>query len=251
MTTTQQPPGRLQYGDGHFTTLRVQAGQPCNWPAHRARLQEACARLAMPSPDWPTLEQAVAEKAQQQQQGGLKVLLWRGTAGRGYRPAKTATLCMHVTAFAEPEHYQQWRRAGITLEPSPIALGHNPLLAGLKHCNRLEQVLAADALSADEAAVCDFQGHLVSAVSGNLFWVKAGQLFTPSLQWCGVHGTLRAWILAHADVQRVNAGIEVLDDADEIFITNALLGVVSVARYRQRQFGETIMADELRRALPW
>ncbi|WKE67387.1 aminodeoxychorismate lyase [Gallaecimonas kandeliae] len=229
-------PSRLQYGDGHFTTLRVHQGAPLDWPAHLDRLQEGCGRLHLAPVDWPALTQAVTNQAKALGEGGIKVLLVRAQGGRGYAPNEGDTE-VWLSHFALPAHYPAWREQGIRLGLSPVTLGTSPMLAGLKHCNRLEQVLAAQALKTldcDEAVLLDGQGMLVSVTSANLFWAKGGRLYTPKLDGSGVLGTMRARVMAEADVHIIKAPFEVLLDADEIFITNALMGLVPVRELEGR-----------------
>ncbi|WP_115718622.1 aminodeoxychorismate lyase [Gallaecimonas mangrovi] len=231
-------PSRLQYGDGHFTTVKVTQGAAVNWAAHKARLDEACARLAMAPIDWQTLAPAVFAKAKALGEGGLKILVARAAGGRGYKPAAGAN-AVWLSDFQEPAHYPLWREQGIALSLLPVTLGSSPLLAGLKHCNRLEQVLAAqslEALSADEGVLLDEQGQLVSAVSANIFWFEGDKLFTPRLERCGVAGTLRALVIDKAEVNKVTADFSRLLAADEIFITNALMGIVPVRQLEARTF---------------
>ncbi|WP_417356539.1 aminodeoxychorismate lyase [Gallaecimonas pentaromativorans] len=240
MLSLEPYPSRLQYGDGHFTTVRVSAGLPVNWQAHQYRLDEACARLAMAPIDWQALTPAVMAEAKLQGQGGLKILVARAPGGRGYKPGPGENH-IWLSRFAEPAHYPQWRQAGISLAQLPITLGSSPLLAGLKHCNRLEQVLAAQALSelnCDDGILLDESGHVVSAISANVFWFNDGKLHTPSLDKAGVQGTLRAQIINSTPVLVGCWGIDALLAADEVFITNALMGIVPVRRLEQRHFGD-------------
>ncbi|WP_341504064.1 aminodeoxychorismate lyase [Gallaecimonas sp. GXIMD4217] len=227
----------LNYGDGHFTTLKVSGGKPLHWPRHLARLQEGCARLAMAPLNWQQLSDEVAELARKQGQGGIKVLVSRGRGGRGYRPDAAMASHYWLKAFDGPAHYPQWQQQGIRVDILPVRLGHQPLLAGLKHCNRLEQVLASQCLESlrlDEGICLDQAGMLRSAVSANLFWSKGGRLFTPGLILAGVAGIMRDLVMAQRPVDQVDAGPEALAEADEIFLTNALMGVVPIRQLADR-----------------
>lgn len=251
MLSLESYPDRLQYGDGHFTTLAVRGGAPQNWPAHRSRLEEACARLAMSPPDWQSLEDAVMKAAAQRGQGGVKVLVARAAGGRGYRPAEGPSQ-VWVSHFAEPAHYPLWRSQGISLALLPVILGTSPMLAGLKHCSRLEQVLAAEALArvgSDEGVLLDDDGFVVSAVSANLFWFKGAVLHTPNLARSGVSGTQRAMVMAAQPAQVVQAPLTALDEADEIFLCNALMGVVPVHTFGTRRLAAPRLTLQLRDSL--
>ncbi len=237
MTTAYQDDRLLNYGDGHFTTLKVAGGRPRLWPAHLARLQDACARLAMAPLAWDELSRQVAELAQSQGQGGIKVLVSRGRGGRGYKPGAELASHYWLKAFDAPGHYRHWRQDGVDVDILPVRLGQQPLLAGLKHCNRLEQVLAAqclESLKLDEGLCLDAAGRLRCAVSANLYWSKAGRLFTPRLTETGVRGIIRGWLMTRTRVTEVDLGPEALADADEILLSNALMGLVPVRRLGKR-----------------
>ncbi|NAZ94680.1 aminodeoxychorismate lyase, partial [Vibrio toranzoniae] len=128
----------LQFGDGCFTTARVVNGQICWLPMDIQRLQQGAERLLLPTIDWSLLQQEMTELAHQSAQGVVKVILTRGSGGRGY----SGVGCEHPTRILSlsdyPAHYSLWCEQGITLALSPIPLAQNPLLAGIKHLNRLE-----------------------------------------------------------------------------------------------------------------
>ncbi len=135
-------------------------------------------------------------------------------------------------------------KQGVKLCRVNTALGINPALAGLKHLNRLEQVLIKaelEAKEADEALVLDTAGLLVECCAANLFWRKGKQLFTPDLSGCGVAGVARQRLLRLAErlgyrVAQVRAAPETLDRADEVLISNALLPLLPVRQIEFRHY---------------
>ncbi len=156
-----------QFGDGCFTTARILEGDVCLLDAHLRRLQDACQTLLIPFTQWEILEHEMRQLASGKTSGVLKVIISRGSGGRGYSGAA----CQHPTRIlsvsAYPAHYARWREEGVTLTLSPVRLGRNPMLAGLKHLNRLEQVLIRTHLEqtdADEALVLTAKGSLRNAV---------------------------------------------------------------------------------------
>lgn len=156
-----------QFGDGCFTTARVIDGKVSLLSAHIQRLQDACQRLMISCDFWPQLELEMKTLAAEQQNGVLKVVISRGSGGRGYSILNSgpATRILSVTVY--PAHYDRLRNEGMTLALSPVRLGRNPHLAGIKHLNRLEQVLIRSHLeqtNADEALVLDSEGWLRNAV---------------------------------------------------------------------------------------
>ena len=153
----------VQFGDGCFTTARIQHGQVALLDAHLQRLQTTCEKLRIPFDDWLTLSDEMQRLARPHAQGVLKVVLTRGVGGRGYSTAGCTSPTRILSVSSLPAHYARWREEGITLTRSPVTLGRNPWLAGLKHLNRLEQVLIRSHLEqtdADEALVLDSDGGL-------------------------------------------------------------------------------------------
>ncbi|MCK7315934.1 aminodeoxychorismate lyase [Enterobacter cloacae] len=230
-----------QFGDGCFTTARIVDGDVCLLDAHIRRLQTACETLLIPFTQWDTLRQEMRQLASEKRNGVLKAIISRGSGGRGYSGAS----CQHPTRIlsvsAYPAHYPRWRDEGVTLTLSPVRLGRNPMLAGIKHLNRLEQVLIRTHLeqtAADEALVLDSEGFITECCAANLFWRQGKTVFTPSLEQAGVNGIMRQFCLqqlARSDfyVVEVNAREEALQAADEIVICNALMPVIPVRAYGQ------------------
>ncbi|MDH0063427.1 aminodeoxychorismate lyase [Leclercia adecarboxylata] len=234
----------IQFGDGCFTTARIAAGQVCLLDAHLQRLQMACGKLLIPFVAWAELQREMVELARGNERGVLKVIISRGSGGRGYSAAN----CLHpariLSVSGYPAHYDGWRREGITLELSPVRLGRNPHLAGVKHLNRLEQVLIRTHLEqtdADEALVLDSEGVVTECCAANLFWRNGKDVFTPRLDQAGVNGLMRQFCLqqlAHSGyrVVEVHAREAVLAEADEMVVCNALMPVVPVRQYGSQRF---------------
>lgn len=229
----------LNYGDGLFETIRFVAGHAPLWRLHMARLRNGCRRLRLPPPDARTLEGEAARLA-----GGrdciIKLVVTRGD-GRGYAPGDGArrVLSRHPVP-AMPA--RAWRD-GVRLRWCRLRLSTQPLLAGLKHLNRLENVLARgewrDA-RIHEGLLCDQDGHVVCATTANLFIVRDGVLLTPRLDRCGVAGVARAWILRQArrrlPVVECDLDRDAVLMADEVFICNAVRGIVPVAGVGNRRY---------------
>jgi len=234
----------IQFGDGCFTTARIAAGQVCLLDAHLQRLLMACEKLLIPFVAWAELQREMVELARGNERGVLKVIISRGSGGRGYSAAN----CLHpvriLSVSGYPAHYDGWRREGITLELSPVQLGRNPHLAGVKHLNRLEQVLIRTHLEqtdADEALVLDSEGFVTECCAANLFWRNGKDVFTPRLDQAGVNGLMRQFCLqqlAHSGyrVVEVHAREAVLAEADEMVVCNALMPVVPVRQYGSQRF---------------
>jgi len=223
----------LHYGDGLFETMLLANGQVRFLGDHLQRLADGCARLALPMPDPDLLRGEIRQLAAAADQGVIKLLVTRGVGGRGYAPVEEMHATRIVALYAAP----QQARVAVTAGWCRVRLGRNALLAGMKHLNRLEQVLAQmeqTAAGVDEGLLLDTEGELISAISSNVFLVRNGTLLTPDLRFCGVRGIMRGQVIRAA----VELGIatceqplrpEHFEDADEVFITNAVRGVRSVA----------------------
>lgn len=233
-----------QFGDGCFTTARIAAGEVSLLQAHLCRLQRACERLMIPFTQWDRLKDEMRQLAAGKADGVLKVIISRGSGGRGYSGASCQHPVRILSTSPYPAHYARWRRDGITLALSPVRLGRNPLLAGIKHLNRLEQILIRAHLEqtdADEALVLDSEGVLTECCAANIFWRRGSDVFTPRLDQAGVDGIMRQFCLqqlAHSDFRahEVNATEEALFAADEVIICNALMPVVPVRACGQQRW---------------
>ena len=225
-----------QYGDGCFTTMAVIDGKISHWQQHLHRLQSAASALAINFSLWQELQQQVRALALATGHGVIKIIVSRGSGGRGYAPGKEQGNYL-LSVHEMPQHYASWRRQGVKLGHSSVQLAKQPLLAGIKHLNRLEQVLVKQSFDAevfDDVLVCDTDGMLVETSVANLFWRKGPCWFTPDLYFCGVEGVMRNLVLAHfakiaQPVQQVRSTIAALWQADEVFICNSLMGLVPVA----------------------
>ncbi|HUJ52160.1 MAG TPA: aminodeoxychorismate lyase [Steroidobacteraceae bacterium] len=224
----------LHYGDGLFETIACLGGQPRFLERHLARLGGGCARLRIPLGDTAELGREVCELAAGTARAIVKVLVTRGAAvTRGYAPSG----CEHATRitlrYAWPADDPLLAERGVRVRIATLRLGENPALAGLKHCNRLEQVLARAEWSdpdVSESLMFSSSAALVSGTMSNVFLVRDAALLTPRLDRCGVAGVMRAVVLAAAAAagiaaeERLLAG-DALAAADEIFLTSALIGI--------------------------
>ncbi|HLQ12176.1 MAG TPA: aminodeoxychorismate lyase [Steroidobacteraceae bacterium] len=230
----------LQYGDGLFETFRCEQGRVRWFERHLARLGAGCARLGIPRPDGEVLRREAESLVAGQARALVKLLLTRGVArARGYRPAgdeqATRILSVHPwPAAGRPEF-----RLGL----SPVPLACNPLLAGLKHLNRLEQVLAqqgAAASGVDEVLMCARSGQVISGSMSNLFVVQDETLLTPPLEEGGVAGVMRSLVLDLAPQRGIAVRVQPLSPkavalAPALFVTNVRLGVQAVHWYEGRR----------------
>ncbi|SQD05096.1 4-amino-4-deoxychorismate lyase [Escherichia coli] len=242
-----------QFGDGCFTTARVIDVKSVCYRRISSDYRMLGQRLMISCDFWPQLEQEMKTLAAEQQNGVLKVVISRGSGGRGYSTLNSgpATRILSVTAY--PAHYDRLRNEGMTLALSPVRLGRNPHLAGIKHLNRLEQVLIRSHLeqtNADEALVLDSEGWVTECCAANLFWRKGNVVYTPRLDQAGVNGIMRQFcirLLAQSSYQlvEVQASLEEALQADEMVICNALMPVMPVRACGDVSFSSATLYEYL------
>jgi 4-amino-4-deoxychorismate lyase len=245
----------LHYGDGLFETVAVVNGQPRLWVAHMARLQRGCEVLGLPVPDQQQLYDEALALCGAEKRAVLKIIYSRGSGGRGYRPPQQATPQRILFRYPWPDYSVQ--QQGIRLQLCWTPLACNPLLAGIKHLNRLEQVLARaewDDPDIHEGVMCDLVGQVKEGTMSNLFWVKKGILHTPDLSGCGVAGIMREQVMNLA----CELGMELviaettpqgLTEADEMFVTNSLIGIWPVLHFNGHDYPLGSVTQQLREAL--
>ena len=244
----------LAYGDGVFRTLRTEAGQPLWWAEHFAKLAADCAAMMLACPDEAALRAEVLQVAGRGQ-GVVKIMLTRGAGARGYAmPDESAPTCI-VIASALPQHARN--AEDIQARWCQLKLARQPRLAGIKHLNRLENVLARAEWNDPailEGLLCDDSGAVVSGVMSNVLWVKDDALFTPDLAQCGVAGVARKRLLCAAVRLGIRTHIgsflpDALLAADEVMICNSLLGVRRLARLENKTWSPAGWTSTLNAAL--
>lgn len=234
----------LNYGDGLFETTRVHRGTLPLWPRHLARLREGAERLGIALPAIDFLEARVAETVSGCDSGVLKLLLTRGDGGRGYAPPPDATptwlLSLHPLPASNP--------SGLRLRWCETRLASQPALAGIKHCNRLEQVLAraeVERAGCDEGLMRDAGGAAISATSANLLAFRDGRWQTPHVDACGVAGVLRGWLLGQGLLDLADLAPADVESAETVALCNAVRGILPVASLGARAWARHPALDEL------
>lgn len=230
----------LAYGDGLFETFRVARGRPLLLGRHLQRLYDSCQRLRL-AVQPQLLEAELQAFCEALGEGVAKLILTRGDGVRGYAFTADQPARRLLLASALPAYPAANAESGIELYACQTRLAEQPLLAGMKHLNRLEQVMARnewqDARFA-EGLMLDGFGRLVEGVFSNLFFLRDGVLCTPDLQRCGVRGVMRAELLDQAPaigvpVRTADFFVEDLQRAEEVFVCNSLYGVWPVRRLGQ------------------
>lgn len=227
----------LHYGDGFFETFTIDQHTPLCWFAHWQRIEKSCQRLQLPLPDESKLYHTALEKCQGIERGILKLIITRGEGGRGYQPPEKAKPNIIFLTYPWADYPPEYFNTGIHLTVCKTRLAEQPLLAGIKHLNRLEQVLARQELeqipTVQEGVMLNYSEELVECTMSNLFWRKGEYIYTPSLDKSGVAGVMRGLILTTLTTWNIpyKEGIYTLDrlqQADEIFVCNSVLGIWGV-----------------------
>ncbi|HZO21584.1 MAG TPA: aminodeoxychorismate lyase [Steroidobacteraceae bacterium] len=236
----------LHFGDGLFETIACRAGRPRFLSLHLERLMSGCKRLQIAFHDEAAVRSEVEELAHGSDRALVKVLVTRGSAvARGYGFTGREKATRITIRYAWPAEDSAPPHAGLKAGTLALRLGENPLLAGLKHCNRLEQVLArAECLNRglSEGILFSSSGRLVSGTMTNVFLVRGSTLQTPLLDVCGVAGVMRRIVLrqaASAGIEAHECALDLADlrAADEVFLTNARVGIWPV-----RELDEQVLA---------
>ena len=251
----------LHYGDGLFETIAVREGRLEFWQRHMARLEAGCRRLHIPPPEPEALLDDARKLFAPRVSGVLKIIITRGSGGRGYRLPEPQQPRRIVSAHPWPDYPDSLGREGIEARFCRTRLGTNPQLAGLKHLNRLEQVLARNewhAPGVHEGLMFNADGYLVEGVMSNLFLVHDGAITTPDLSNCGVAGIIRQVVLEIAQaldlLTNISSTVTTADvsRASELFVTNSLVGIwplrtVAGQHFRVGEMTRTIQAELERR----
>jgi 4-amino-4-deoxychorismate lyase len=227
----------FNYGDGFFTTILCQHKKLTCLDLHLKRLKHSADILQFGPLSWDKLTCSLIDVAQSMptnERYVVKVLISRGAGGRGYGTSGLSPF-IYITQADYPGFYDDWRENGIDVGVSEIQLGLNPLLGGIKHNNRLEQVMIKNALEDlpfDDVVVCDLNANVVECSASNLFWQSHDQWYTPIIDMAGVEGITKHYLIdkmtALAQTNQVKRTITSLYQAQGLFICNCLMGIVPV-----------------------
>ena len=244
----------LMYGDGVFRTLRVQAGYPLCWERHYRKLQADCAVLKIVCPAENLMRGELDQLIRAAENCIVKMIVTRGQSDRGYAlPAVVYPnrVLVSTALTSYPDHFFSY---GVKLQLCQTKLALQPLLAGIKHLNRLENVLArmewSDPAIA-EGLLCDMDGNVIEGTMSNLFMIKGHTLYTPELNRCGVAGVQRDRIIALApelglQVEAGNFDLAFLLEAEEVLLSNSLIGVWQVRQLADKTWEEGRMTHTFR-----
>ena len=223
----------VMYGDGVFRTMRMRGGKIACWPQQYGKLNADCQLLRILCPARTILEQDLLQIVRDEADCVVKIIVSRGEGGRGYRVPESISPNRMVLASPAPDYPRHFWREGIKLHVCEIRLCRQPRLAGIKHLNRLENVLARmewDDPDTPEGVLLDAEGWVVEGTLSNLFMRRGNRLATPDLSACGVAGLQRERILNYAaqldlTPEITSFSLPLLLGADEVFVCNSVIGV--------------------------
>jgi 4-amino-4-deoxychorismate lyase len=236
----------LAYGDGVFTTAKVLDGEVELLAAHIERLKRSCEALNISLPDMNTVTTELIAIAKRFELSVVKIIITAGDGGRGYSRQGCLTSNVIISFHAFPQHYTSMQEVGIHLGVSSLKLGISPLLSGIKHLNRLEQVLIrqeVDNRAEDDLLVLNYFDNIIESSAANIFWLQNKIWYTPQLNESGVKGLMRNYILQtcsnHYKIAIVKEKLSALNNIDAMFICNSVMGIVPVRQFENRKLSLT------------
>lgn len=226
----------FQYGDGIFETIAWRHNQAELWPLHMQRMRQACERLSLQMPDEKLWLDDI-KKLELGESAVIKLVLSRGISGRGYAYDDADKSSRITLGYAWPE-YPRKNQQGITACFCTTPVSINTALAGIKHLNRLDNVLARNEWRDENIAegfMLDHHQHVIEGTMSNVFCVLDDELYTPSLVRSGVNGVMRQRIVELAremeiPVNEIEISKQNFINVDSIFITNSLIGIWPVTK---------------------
>jgi 4-amino-4-deoxychorismate lyase len=247
----------LTYGDGVFRTLLVRAGHPLCWSRHYDKLHADCAQLGILCPPEAVLAAEMDKLIAETPDCVMKVIVTRGESQRGFAIPETMEPTRILMASPTTQYPANYLMDGVRLHLCSTRLAIQPLLAGIKHLNRLENVLARREWNNAEIAeglMLDMDGNAIEGTMSNLFILKGKTLYTPDLGRCGVAGVQRQRIMDLAGrlgmtVRVKNLPLARIYEADELVLCNSVIGVWQVRELAGKTWQTGKLAARLRSLL--
>lgn len=224
-----------RFGLGAFETISVKNGKGILLPYHLERVENALDTLEIPMP--ASLEEKVADHIRQMSVSGVHDVL-RVTVSQ-----KNTVWETRQNPYTKERYLQ-----GFSLMYSLVRRNETSPMTGIKSLNQGDNILqrrSAMRRGFDEAVFLNSKGELTEGTVSNLFFVSDQRLYTPAAK-CGLlAGTVRRWLLEKYDAKEMHILPEDLGAFQEMFVTNALLGIMPVSRLGSLIFPERTVTDDL------
>lgn len=241
----------VQFGDGLFETCLITDFKLVLAEQHFQRLEKGAQRLKIKPISRSVWLKDIAKAVSMANMADavVKIILSRGETSRGYGYDQTIEPTRIIIVSELPD-----LAPGYTLSLCSSGYATNQLLAEIKHCNCLEQILARHNLKTQECIMLDPQAQVISVSQGNIFAIKGGVLLTPRLDKCGIEGTRRQVIInlvrkLELSVEICSLSVAELLSCDEIFISNSIIGIKPVCQINEQLYTEHTVTNTLIDAL--
>lgn len=218
----------INYGDGLFETILLCHQKIALWDLHFKRLNEGLARLNLESIPKALIHTKILSLINDDNCYVIKLVVFRDGRKRGYgSQAKKVHFYITVNPFVEQQVSQ-------VLTVSSIQLSRQKNLAGLKHLNRLEQVLAAQKLNGcdySDAIMLNDKQHVIETISKNILLIKDQKIYTPKLNKCGVYGVALSWLQKQGyKLIRKKIEFKSMQKYDGLMVCNSIVGFTSISK---------------------
>ncbi|MDH5735909.1 MAG: aminodeoxychorismate lyase, partial [Gammaproteobacteria bacterium] len=235
----------FQYGDGVFETIACKNNKLIFWDEHMDRLNNACKVLRLNLIDESIWIDDIKKLVSSNQNDlAIKLIYSRGNGQRGYRLPAAPEPVRVVMSAPLPLYSDEFYATGVKLIVCNTPASINSRLAGIKHINKLENVLARNEwFDPDifEGLMLDDYGNVIEGTMTNVFAIKNNSLYTPILKRSGVNGIIRQKVIQLAKnnnivTQQIEIKLEKLLEMDELFITNSFIGITPVYQLQNKIF---------------
>ncbi len=247
----------LQYGDGLFETIAAEDGKLLCWKEHIDRLQLGCNRLNIPMPDQTVLVDEASRLIKSIARGVIKIIISRGRGGRGYALPEHPEPNRIMSVYAWPDYPAENSTSGVNVRICDYRYAKNPTLAGIKHLNRLEQIVARSEWSDTSIAdglMMDIDENVIEGTMSNIFYFIDGTLYTTDLFASGITGIIRQKIIELASDLSIDVAIQVtplelLMNAHEAFMCNSIIGIWPIKRIAEKPVPVGKQTNRIKQAL--
>jgi branched-chain amino acid aminotransferase len=237
------------YGDGLFETIHAYGTQGKHLNLHYDRLTNSMKLINLEMPSFFTMEflgreiTRLLNKNRHFQSTRIRLSVFREDGGF-YTPAKNSTSIV-LQSIPLAENFYPYNQKGLIVDIFTEIKKPNNILSPLKSSNALLYVMASiykERIGVDDCLLINEQNRLIEATSSNLFLVIGNQLYTPSLSEGCVDGVMRKLIIqlaidsGHKVYHQTQVDTDMLNKADELFLSNAVFGIKWIVGIRHKRY---------------